>query len=206
MTVGGDGDQLVSGAAPEFQDTPALPIGLGPVELDGRLGNREQPVIQPRVGVEPLTHEAHSPWPGWNQASSHGIPMHVRHCPEPAGRPPRAFVHAPAHRLTARISAVAPVVAGATQVRSHWLLTKAHTSRTALPCGMLSGCVRMGSWRWSRSPVDRRARRPAGSGRTYDCLLSVVRLRDGPRGSPRTVHRRIVQLDVEVPLLMTPVV
>src|SRR3954452_13589680 len=131
--------------------------------------------------------------------------MHVRHCPEPAGRPPRAFVHAPAHRLTARISAVAPVVAGATQVRSHWLLTKAHTSRTALPCGMLSGCVRMGSWRWSRSPVDRRARRPVGSGRTYDCLLSVVRLRDGPRGSPRTVHRRIVQLDVEVPLLMTPV-
>jgi hypothetical protein len=59
MPVGRDGDQLVSSAAPEFQDTPALPIGLGPVEVDGRLATREQPVIQPRIRVEPFTHEAH---------------------------------------------------------------------------------------------------------------------------------------------------
>jgi hypothetical protein len=58
MTVEG-GDQLVSGAAPEFQDTPGLPIGLGPVEIDGRLATWEQPVIQPRIRVEPFTHETH---------------------------------------------------------------------------------------------------------------------------------------------------
>ena len=33
MPVGRDGDQLVPGAAPELQDAPARPIGLGPVEV-----------------------------------------------------------------------------------------------------------------------------------------------------------------------------
>src|SRR6476620_12265645 len=61
MPVGRDGDQLVSGATPEFQNTPALPIGLGPVEVDGRLATREQPVVQPRIRVEPLAHEADPP-------------------------------------------------------------------------------------------------------------------------------------------------
>ena len=61
MPVGCDRDQFVSGAAPKFQHTPALPVGLGPVEVDGRLATREQPVIQPRIRVEPFTHEAHTP-------------------------------------------------------------------------------------------------------------------------------------------------
>jgi hypothetical protein len=34
MAVARDGDQLVPGAAPEFQYAPALAIGGGPVEVD----------------------------------------------------------------------------------------------------------------------------------------------------------------------------
>ena len=63
MPVGGDGDQLVPGAAPQLQDAPALPIRLGPVEVDGRPDTREQPVVQLRVRVEPFAHGAHPPRP-----------------------------------------------------------------------------------------------------------------------------------------------
>ena len=52
MSVGRDGDQLVPGAAPELQDGPALPLGLGPVEVDGRPASGEHPVVQPSVRVE----------------------------------------------------------------------------------------------------------------------------------------------------------
>src|SRR5674476_644139 len=50
--VGLDGDQLVPGAAPEFQYAPALPIGVRPVEVDCGPAAREHEVIQPRVRVE----------------------------------------------------------------------------------------------------------------------------------------------------------
>src|ERR1700685_4828258 len=40
MPVGRDGDQLVPGAAPEFQYAPALPVGAYPVEVDCGLATR----------------------------------------------------------------------------------------------------------------------------------------------------------------------
>jgi len=52
MPVGRDGDQLVPGAAPEFQYAPALPIGVGPIEVDCGPATREHQVVQPRVRVE----------------------------------------------------------------------------------------------------------------------------------------------------------
>src|ERR1700722_10960166 len=61
MTVGRDGDQLVPGAAAEFQYAPALPIGVGPVEVDCGPAAREHEVVQPRVRVERFTHEAPPP-------------------------------------------------------------------------------------------------------------------------------------------------
>src|SRR5688572_3344103 len=70
MPVGRDWDQLVPGSAPEFQYAPALPIGLGPVEVDCRHAAREHHVVEPRVRVERFTHIAPSPfwlirsWPG----------------------------------------------------------------------------------------------------------------------------------------------
>src|ERR1700726_3781058 len=62
MPVGRDGDQLVPGAAPEFQYAPALPVGAGPVEVDCGPAAREHQVVQPRVRVERLTHEAPPPF------------------------------------------------------------------------------------------------------------------------------------------------
>src|ERR1700722_7465648 len=62
MPVGRDGDQLVPGAAPEFQYAPALPVGAGPVEVDCGPAAREHQVVQPRVRVERFTHEAPPPF------------------------------------------------------------------------------------------------------------------------------------------------
>src|SRR5690348_38974 len=62
MLVGRDGDQLLPGAAPEFKDAPALPIRAGPVEVDCGPAAREHEVVQPRVRVERLTHEAPRPF------------------------------------------------------------------------------------------------------------------------------------------------
>src|SRR5690242_10583210 len=58
MPVGRDGDQLVPGAAPEVQYAPALPTGVGPVEVDCGPVAREHQVVQPRVRVERFTHQA----------------------------------------------------------------------------------------------------------------------------------------------------
>src|ERR1700691_3475635 len=85
MPVGRDGDQLEPGAAPEFQYAPALPIGVGPVEVDRGPAAREHQVVQPRVRVERFTHEAPPPfrlmlpWPRIQAVTSSKSVM-VRHC------------------------------------------------------------------------------------------------------------------------------
>src|ERR1700722_11036596 len=84
MPVGRDGDQLVPGAAPEFQYAPALPAGAGPVEADCGPAAREHQVVQPRVRVERLTHEAPPPfrltlpWPQVQASSPYEAPAPAR--------------------------------------------------------------------------------------------------------------------------------
>src|SRR5262245_61557765 len=57
MPVAREGDQLVAGAAPEFQYAPALPIGAGPIEVDRGAAAGEHQVVQPRVRVKRCTHQ-----------------------------------------------------------------------------------------------------------------------------------------------------
>jgi hypothetical protein len=61
VPVGCDRYQLASGAAPQFQHRPALPIGPSPVEVDRGPSAGEHQVVQLRVRVEALTHEHRIP-------------------------------------------------------------------------------------------------------------------------------------------------
>src|SRR3954451_18456014 len=56
MPVGSDGDQLVAGAAPELQDAPSRPIGLGPVEVRCGSTTGKHEVVELRVRVERFAH------------------------------------------------------------------------------------------------------------------------------------------------------
>src|SRR5699024_8650297 len=85
MPVGRDGEQLVSGAAPEFQDTPASPIGLDPVEVDRRLATREHQVVQSCVRIELVTHEAHPLLPARLQRPCPPHPTQLSYCRDAAG-------------------------------------------------------------------------------------------------------------------------
>src|SRR5271156_1631282 len=81
MPIGRDGDQLVPGAAPEFQYAPALPIGVGPVEVDCGAAAREHKVVQPCVRVERFTHEAPPPCMSCTSAAvTSSKSVMVRHC------------------------------------------------------------------------------------------------------------------------------
>ena len=111
MPVGRDRDQLVPGAAPELQDGPALPSGLGPIEVDGLSATGEQPVVQPRVRVELLAHEAPPSDGPWTPAFS--ADRRVAHCRDQAetchGLSKRPHVGGSARRERAGPAAVLPL-------------------------------------------------------------------------------------------------